>query len=227
MTARPRLLFISPRFLFPMDEGGKIRTANILRNLKGGAFEVALASPAPPGVAPFAADIDAVCDRFVCWPARRASTRERILALAATIPVSAATDRSATGQAAISRAVAEWRPDVIVADFPHATVLLPERTEAALAMFTHNVEAEIYERHARQTGGVRSLVWRDQARKMRRFEREALRRCDPVIAVSARDADALKPAEASRSRLSGQARRSTLSSRFHRRSCRPNPCPET
>ena len=192
MTPRPRLLFVSPRFLFPMNEGGKIRTGNLLRGLKGGAFEIALASPAPAGVDAFAADIDAACDRFVSWPARRASTRERTLALAASVPVSVATDRSATGRAAIARAVAEWRPGVIVADFPHATVLLPDRTEAALAMFTHNVEAEIFERHARQTSGVRALVWHDQARKMRRFEGEALRRYDSVIAVSTRDADALK-----------------------------------
>ena len=32
MADRPRLLFVSPRFLFPMDQGGKIRTGNILRN---------------------------------------------------------------------------------------------------------------------------------------------------------------------------------------------------
>ena len=49
-AGRPRLLFISPRFLFPMDQGGKIRTGNILRGMKGGAFEVTLASPAPPDV---------------------------------------------------------------------------------------------------------------------------------------------------------------------------------
>ena len=30
-----------------MDQGGKIRTGNILRGMKGGAFEVTLASPAP------------------------------------------------------------------------------------------------------------------------------------------------------------------------------------
>jgi hypothetical protein len=191
VTPRPRLLLVSPRFLFPMNEGGKIRTANILRNLKGGAFEIILASPAPADTGAFAADIDAVCDRFVSWPARRPATRERVLALAASIPVGVATDRSAAGQAVIARAIAGWQPEIVVADFPHATVLLPERTEAALAMFTHNVEAEIFERHARQASGVRALVWRDQARKMRRFEGAALRRYDSVIAVSARDAEAL------------------------------------
>ena len=50
-AGRPSLLFVSPRFLFPMDQGGKIRTGNILRGMKGGAFEVTLASPAPADVA--------------------------------------------------------------------------------------------------------------------------------------------------------------------------------
>ena len=90
VTARPRLLFISPRFLFPMNEGGKIRTANILRNLKGGAFEVTLASPAPENLNHFTRDVGDVCDSFVSWPARKASRRERLMALAAPIPVGVA-----------------------------------------------------------------------------------------------------------------------------------------
>jgi glycosyltransferase involved in cell wall biosynthesis len=80
----------------------------------------------------------------------------------------------------------------VVADFPHATVLMPDRVEAATVMLTHNVEAEIFERHARQARGVWRLVWADQARKMERFEGDALRRYDQVIAVSARDAGVLR-----------------------------------
>ena len=81
---RPRLLFISPRFLFPMDEGGKIRTANILRGLKGGAFEVALASPAPSDAGRFRDGIDDACDLFVSWPARPVPRWRRAAALASS-----------------------------------------------------------------------------------------------------------------------------------------------
>ena len=59
-------------------------------------------------------------------------------------------------------------------------------------MFTHNVEAEIFERHAARASGIWRLVWADQSRKMRRFEAETLRRFDSVIAVSDRDAAALE-----------------------------------
>ncbi len=189
-TARPKLLFVSPRFLFPMDQGGKIRTGNILRGMKGGTFEVTLVSPAPTGVARFAVDMDAACDHFVSWPERAPSRIGRVLSLASAVPVAVASDRSAAGSACVGRALAA-KPDVAVVDFPHAGVLMPERIDAASVMFTHNVEAEIFERHAARGKGIWRLVWADQSRKMNRFEGETLRRYDSVIAVSKRDADAL------------------------------------
>ncbi len=187
---KPRLLFVSPRFLFPMDQGGKIRTGNILRCMKGGAFEVTLASPAPADKAPYLADIDAACDRFIHWPEQAVSRGRRLRAMAGRLPVAVAADVSATGRDIVRLALAE-RPDVVVVDFPHADVLVPGRLDPCSVMFTHNVEAEIFERHARRATGLWRLVWADQRRKMARFERDALSRYDSVIAVSDRDARAL------------------------------------
>jgi polysaccharide biosynthesis protein PslH len=187
---RKRLLFVSPRFLFPMDQGGKIRTGNILRGLKGGAFDVTLASPAPTDHARYANDTASACDRFVWWPEQPPSHVRRVMALGSGLPVAAATDRSSAGSAVVRAGLAE-RPDVVVVDFPHADVLMPVRVDAARVMFTHNVEAEIFERHALRAKGLRRLVWADQSRKMMRLERESLARYDTVIAVSDRDRDAL------------------------------------
>lgn len=193
MTAaagRPRLLFVSPRFLFPMDQGGKIRTGNILRGLKGGAFEVVLASPAPTDVKRFAPDLDAASDRFISWPERGPTRIRRWLSLAGQVPVAVAGDRSYAGSTCVSRALAD-KPEVVVVDFPHAGVLVPERIDAASVMFTHNVEAEIFERHAARAKGIWRMVWAGQSRKMRRFEGETLRRFNTLIAVSKRDARVL------------------------------------
>jgi polysaccharide biosynthesis protein PslH len=188
---RPRLLFVSPRFLFPMDQGGKIRSGNTLMGMKGGAFAITLASLAPPDAARHAADIGAACDRFVSWPETPPSRIRRALALGSALPVAVASDRSAAGRACVSAALAE-RPDVVVVDFPHAAVLMPDRIDAASVMFTHNVEAEIFERHAARATNVWKLVWSDQSRKMTRFEGATLRRFDSVIAVSERDAVAIR-----------------------------------
>ncbi len=191
---KPTLLFVSPRFLFPADEGGKIRTSNILRQMKGGAFHIILASPAPPDAARHQAETDGVCDTFISWPATPFSRLRRIRALLDRRPVSVATDDTPQGRAAVAAALAgrpDVVPDLIVVDFPHAAVLTPGRIPVPAVVFTHNVEAEIYERHARLAKGVHHLVWRDQARKMTRFEGDTLRRFDRVVAVSERDARAL------------------------------------
>ncbi len=187
---RPRLLFVSPRFLFPLDEGGKIRTTGILRAMQGGIFEVTLASPAPADLAPHRADIDSVADRFVSWPRQRQNLPRRIAGLVGACPVSAAGDRSGAGRRLIHGELTRG-VDVLVVDFPHAAVLLPHKLPGASVMFTHNVEAEVLERHEAVATGWQRLVWRREAAKMRRFEGEVLRRFGIVIAVSQRDAAAL------------------------------------
>ena len=95
-------------------------------------------------------------------------------------------------------AAASWHanwppaPDVVVVDFPHAAVLLPKKLDTASVMFTHNVETEIYERHAAVARGPWKLVWKREAAKMQAFERMTLRRFDTVVAVSPRDGRVLR-----------------------------------
>ncbi len=186
-----RLLVLSPRFLFPLDQGGRIRTANTLRHLKGGAFHLTLLSPAPADADHWAAETAQVCDRFVSWPEPAMSRVGRVAALPGKLPVAVATDVSPAGKQAVAAALAE-RPDAILVDFPHAGVLLPDQLDVPAILFTHNVEAEIFARHAEVARGPMRLVWRDQARKMRHFEGAVLQRCQKIIAVSVRDAQALE-----------------------------------
>jgi glycosyltransferase involved in cell wall biosynthesis len=187
---RPRLLFVAPRFLFPADSGGKIRTGDVLRGLRGGRFEITLASPAPPDTTPFRADIEAVCDRFVTWPEiRRGRLFEitRMRHLVGRLPVSVASDRSREGRTVVATELRRT-PSVVVVDFPHTAVLMPRHPQVPSVLFTHNVEAQIFQRHVEVAAnhGMRRL-WRNQEAKMARFERETLRCYDTVIAVSASD----------------------------------------
>ena len=189
--SRPRLLFVSPRYLFPLNEGGKIRTVGMLRAMKGGEFDITLASPAPADADKHAADIASVADRFVSWPERRAGAFVKAMGVMGPLPASVATDRSDEGRRIVAAAL-DRGVEVVVADFPHSAVLLPDALKPASVMFTHNVEAEILERHAIVATGWRRAVWRREAAKMDAFERTTLRRFDSVVAVSDRDAVALK-----------------------------------
>lgn len=98
-----------------------------------------------------------------------------------------ACERSPRGSRAVAAELAAG-PDLLVVDSPHAAVLLPLRVGVPSVLSTHNVEAEILRRRAATARSpVERLVWRGQAAKMERYERETLARFDRVIAVSERD----------------------------------------
>jgi glycosyltransferase involved in cell wall biosynthesis len=194
VSERAELLFVSTRFLFPVDSGGKIRTTQILRGLKGGRFRVVLASPANAELAArHAAEIAEICDELVWWPQpQRGSLFQytRLRYLAGSLPIPVRTDRQTEGIALVDRLLRR-APAVAVFDFAHAAVLAPEHIPCPSVVFTHNVEAEIFKRHLEVAGNLpMRIVWRNQYAKMRRFEREALRRFDVVVAVAERDARA-------------------------------------
>ena len=191
MSRRRRLLFVSSRYLFPTDSGGKIRTVNILRGMKGGSFEITLASPCPAGAGTGAPhETRDVCDRFVGWPGKARGPLfqwSRMRYLASRLPIAIATDRSEAGRRAIAKELAQ-QPDIVVVDFPHAAVLAPPPYPCSGVMFTHNVEAEIFHRHTHiARNALKRAVWRNQAAKMERYEREILPRFTAVVAVADRD----------------------------------------
>jgi glycosyltransferase involved in cell wall biosynthesis len=188
---RPRLAFVSPVFLFPNDAGGKIRSTNILRGLKGGRFDLTLLSPASDEqVSRWRRELDGVCDEFVPWrPTPPRARWARAIDVLSQLPVNVAADRSAAGRAAVRQVCERKDVDLVVFDFVHAAVLAPPRLAKPALCFTHNVEAEIFQRHARQARDpLRRWLWSSQHRKMEHFESHALRRFRRVIAVSERDA---------------------------------------
>lgn len=186
-----RLAFVSPVFLLPANTGGRIRTTNILRGLKGGAFDVTLIGPATEAEQrDGAAALADLCDRFVPWRPNRPRPRwMRAVDLLGALPVNVAADRTRPALEAVAALLARERFDAVVFDFVHAAVLVPPGLQAATVCFTHNVEAEIFARHARTaTNPLLRRMWAGQHAKMARFENAALQRFTTVVAVSERDA---------------------------------------
>jgi glycosyltransferase involved in cell wall biosynthesis len=198
VTRKRQLLFISPRFLYPVDSGGKIRTTQILRGLKGGELSVVLISPATADdVSKYSTEIDGIADRFEFWDQPPRSLKHRILSyrhLLSGLPIPVASDWSDAGKTLVRKELSQ-RPDVVVFDFAHAAVLAPDVIDVPSLLFTHNVEAEIFQRHAAVASNpFKKKIWLNQFRKMRQFERSATRRFDSVIAVSNRDLEAFESA---------------------------------
>lgn len=195
MSGKPTLLFISPQFLFPLDAGGKIRSANILRHLKGGAFNTRLLSPATASErVRWSAEVTMLADRIeffapspknLIWRVRRA------LGFMTSIPISAFSDADAPFRNAVATAIRD-RPDLIVFDYVQSLAASPAQLNAPHLFFAHNVETEILERHAGNARGAMKVVWAREAAKMRRFERMACERAAGVIAVSDRDAETFR-----------------------------------
>jgi hypothetical protein len=78
--------------------------------------------------------------------------------------------------------------DAVVCDFLPPVVNLPERLPCPAILFTHNVEAEIWRRHAEQAANPLSkYLMTQQWQRMLRFEARALSRFDLVLAVSEAD----------------------------------------
>ena len=111
-----------------------------------------------------------VCDAFVPWKPRAHRPRwQRAVDLLDTLPVNVAADRTASALETVRRTLARERFDVVVFDFVHASVLRPEGLNGATVCFTHNVEAEIFARHAAQASNpIMRRVWASQHVKMLR-----------------------------------------------------------
>ncbi len=191
MTARPTLLFVSTQFLFPVNTGGRIRTTQILRGLKGGRFRIVLAMPATTErLRYFRSDISEVADEVVYWPQRergRLFHYTRLRHVLHRLPIPIRTDLSNRALELVAKQLAA-KPAVVVFDFLHGAVLAPRQLDVPSVLFTHNVEAEIFKRHLSVAGNpfMRAL-WRSQFRKIEKFERHALSAFDRVVAVSERD----------------------------------------
>ena len=186
------LLFVSTRFLFPVDSGGKIRTTQVLRGLKGSRYRLILASPATRELVEVYQDqLNTVCDEFHWWQMPERGPLfdyTRLRHLIDSLPIPVVTDRHPGSSVVVSQLLAN-KPRVAVFDFVHSVVLASEAIECASVVFTHNVEAEIFRRHRDNAANpLYRFVWGNQYKKMRRFEQASLSQFDVVVAVAERDA---------------------------------------
>ncbi len=190
------VLWLNAGLLLPLDKGGKLRTWHLMRQLAR-RHHISYLSFADPTATP--GDLDGmldVCRRLDTVPRRdppKGTWRFRLDAaryIPQRVPYAIAKYRSASYRRCLSDLLRHRRFDVIVCDFLVPLVNLPEDLPYPTVLFTHNVEAEIWRRQAATAvNPVARALLRQQWRRMARFERRALARCDLVLAVSHADVD--------------------------------------
>jgi sugar transferase (PEP-CTERM/EpsH1 system associated) len=188
------ILWLKSDLLLPLDKGGKLRTWHLMRHLAT-RHEITYLSFADNTQRPEdLKEMRRVASRVVTVPfedAPKGSLRFYTGVarhLTNRLPYAVAKYHSPAYRAAIDAELKDRRVDLVVCDFLVPAVNLPEKLPCPAVLFTHNVEAEIWRRHAeQQRSPVGRWLYRLQHRRMRAFEGEALGRFDEVLAVSEQD----------------------------------------
>ena len=189
-----KILWLKTELLHPVDKGGKIRTYHLLKQLKADHHVTYLTLDDGSAPVDAAASANEYCDELIRVPhLTRAKFSagfyaELALNLASSLPYAIRKYKSEAMTRAIVAATSKDRFDVVICDFLAPAVNLPRDLKTPVVLFQHNVEAEIWRRHYEvQQNPVKRLYLYRQWRKMQRFERDACRRVDSVIAVSEAD----------------------------------------
>lgn len=198
-----KILWIKTELLHPVDKGGKIRTYEMLKQLKRDhhvtylTLDDGMASPNGSNAAREKAE--EYCHELVTIPHQtRAKFSvgfyvELFQNLFSRLPYAVKKYESAEMRQEILRLVEQKKPDVVVCDFLTPSVNVPENLGCATVLFQHNVEAMIWKRHYQtQTNLFKRLYLYGQWRKMFAFERQECHRYDHVIAVSREDNEMMR-----------------------------------
>ena len=189
-----KILWAKANKILPVHSGGDIRSYNIARQLaaqheltffsyyhgaRDEAYENSLRQHFP---------------RAICIPTAElndGSLRRGLDYLARFpqgIPYAVSRFASRSVKSQIKQWYVERRFDVAICDFLDAAVNFPQELTFPTALFQHNVESEIWRRHASNgSGGIKKLVYGLEFSRMLRYEKEIVRKFDHVIAVSAHD----------------------------------------
>jgi sugar transferase (PEP-CTERM/EpsH1 system associated) len=189
-----KILWLNANLLLPLDKGGKLRTWHVMRHLAARHELTYVCFADPSQTAAERQGMREVCSRLETVPRAdpRKGTATFYLDAARYVldaaPYGVAKYRSAAFRQCVERELRSGRFDLIVCDFLVPSINLPQELPCPAILFTHNVEAEIWRRHAETAANPLSrALLAQQWRRMLRFEEAALSRFDLVLAVSAAD----------------------------------------
>ena len=194
-----RMLWLKTELLHPVDKGGKIRTFHMLKELKKSHHITYLTLD--DGTAGRDAEERAseYCHELLRVPHQtapklsKAFYKEVVANIFSRLPYAVEKYRSEPFSRRLADQVSSGRVDLIVCDFLFPSINLPAVLRCPTVLFQHNVEAQIWRRHAEvQNNPLSRWYFHEQWRRMRAYERTACARFDAVVAVSPEDREMLR-----------------------------------
>jgi polysaccharide biosynthesis protein PslH len=192
-----RILWLKTELLHPVDKGGKIRTYNMLKELKRNHHIVYLTLDDGTANEQARELASEYCHDLICVPHRRHEKFtagfyvELALNLTSDLPYAIKKYESAAMRREIEKRVGQF--DVLICDFLAPAVNVPPDLNCATVLFQHNVEAMIWKRHYEvQTSAAKKKYLFRQWRKMVDFEAATCPRFDGVVAVSREDREQME-----------------------------------
>jgi len=189
-----KILWVKADKLLPVHSGGNIRSYNILRQLAAShevtyfsyydgspdlEYETELARQLPGA--------EAVCTRKAELTGLRRGL-DYVSHLRYRAPYAISRFASAPVRERLTSWYAEKNFDVAVCDFLDAAVNFPDQLTLPTVLFQHNVECEIWRRHATtEAQPLKRQMYGLEFRKMLRYERDTVRKFHHVVAVSEHD----------------------------------------
>jgi sugar transferase (PEP-CTERM/EpsH1 system associated) len=189
-----RILWLKSDLLLPLDKGGRLRTWHLMRHLAR-RHEITYLSFAETATdSGNLGGMREVAERVITIARRerpKGSMRFYVdvaAHIADALPYAVGTYRSPAFRAKIQDLLEQHAFHLLVCDFLAPAVNLPPALPCPSVLFTHNVEAEIWRRHAETHRGRMTFgLYDTQHRRMLACEDSALQRFDGVLTVS--DAD--------------------------------------
>jgi polysaccharide biosynthesis protein PslH len=188
-----KILWVKAGPLVPLTAGGRIRTWNILKNLRK-LDEVTLLTYSPSYLGTYQNGIEKGVARLISleYPAPPKYSLQYHLDYARRMFALAPFTVHKTGIPSVRRDIEELlereRFDMVICDFLSATLSVPKKTPCPLVLFAHNVETMIWKRNYEVARTViRKVTTGIEYWKMQRFESNPPRKFDHILTVSEAD----------------------------------------
>jgi sugar transferase (PEP-CTERM/EpsH1 system associated) len=190
-----RILWVKSGGFLPLDTGGKIRSYSLLRELAR-RHDLSVFTFYPQHEGDRHADLKTFCREVICLPMAlpvRASFTDMLAYarnVARPVPYSMVKYCRPEVAARLRELLASRSYDAIICDFLLTAAVIPWDLPTPKILFTHNVEAVIWERHWRVSRNpfFKLISWRE-FRTMERVERLYLQKADHILTVSDSDRD--------------------------------------